>query len=114
MICEKEGHVGGESCSTCREHDFLKGLAQKRNERWGRNKKISFMARESQVTAFSELWESWVERWGKYDSVDHLIRMMATVESKVRDRESVELKPANARALGKVQFVKTSAPRLKD
>jgi hypothetical protein len=50
-----------------------------------RLKRISIMASTDQVEAFNELWSSWVERWGKNTAVDHLIRMMAHIEAKVRN-----------------------------
>jgi len=52
-----------------------------------RLKQVRFMADANQVQSFNAIWESWLDRWGKQAAVDHLIRLMGTVESRLRDKE---------------------------
>ena len=66
----------------------FKRAAQRRNENGVKRKMIRMYAEESQAVAFSELWESWVLRWNKVGAMDRLIRVMATVEARVRDQEN--------------------------
>ena len=72
------------------EKAVFKRAAQRRNENGVKRKMIRMYAEESQAVAFSELWESYVLRWGKTGALDHLIRLMALVEARLRDKERAD------------------------
>jgi hypothetical protein len=42
---------------------------------------IRMFAEIHQVEGFNEIWETWIERWGKSLSMDHLIRAMCVEEA---------------------------------
>jgi hypothetical protein len=52
-----------------------------------RLQKFSVMCDTKQVESLNVLWDAWVERWGKQHAVDELLRLMSTVESRLRDKE---------------------------
>ena len=52
-----------------------------------RLKRICFQADANQVVSFNALFESWIIRWGKQKAVDELLRFMALVEARLRDKE---------------------------
>jgi hypothetical protein len=49
--------------------------------------RISFMATKEQVESFNELFNAWVERWGKNKAVDVLLSMMSGIEARIRDAQ---------------------------
>jgi hypothetical protein len=55
-----------------------------------RLKRVCFMADEAQVEAFNIVWESWIERWGKTQAVDHLILLICRAEARYRDGEAAK------------------------
>lgn len=66
---------------------------QRRKENGVRLKRIFLQAEESQVAAFYELYNCWVERWGKTRALDEIIRFMAIVESRLQDKERANNRP---------------------
>lgn len=74
------------SLSEADKQAFLRA-AERRRERGIRLRRISLAAEESQVVAFNELYSAWVERWGKSGALDRVIRIMAGVETKLRDKD---------------------------
>jgi len=86
----KHGNPAGE-CSTCAEHQIYKAATERRKERGIKLKRISLMAEVSQVEAFHELFEVWVERYGKTGAVDVLLKLMAEVEVRIREAEKVDV-----------------------
>ena len=69
------------------EKQVFKDAALRRRDRGIRYKCIRLQADASQVEAFYELWESWIERWPKTKAVDILLRAMSTIEARMRDAE---------------------------
>jgi len=65
----------------------FKNATARRREAGIRLGRISFMATTEQVQSFNELWDSWVERWGKNKAVDILLSAMSGIEARVRDQE---------------------------
>jgi len=55
-----------------------------------RLKRIVLQADAHQVEDFNILWESFVERWGKREALNHLILIMARVEARLRDGENAK------------------------
>jgi len=58
---------------------------ERRKERWIKNKKIGFMADESQIEVFSMIYDGWCQRFGKEDAVDFLLSAMCEAEARLRD-----------------------------
>ena len=71
-----------------RDKEAFRRATKRRTDNGVKCKLIRMFAEESQVVAFNELWDSWTVRWGKVGALDRLIRVMATVEARVRDQEN--------------------------
>jgi hypothetical protein len=63
---------------------YKNGFEQRRLG-WEKRKKVSFMADESQVDGFAEVFEHWIARWGKSKAVDCLIAAICDAESRYQD-----------------------------
>jgi hypothetical protein len=72
---------------TPEQKETFKDASKRRRDRGIRLKQFAVRAEESQVIALSELYEAWLERWGKEDAIDRLIRMWAHAEARIRDQE---------------------------
>jgi hypothetical protein len=59
----------------------------RRKERGIRLRRICLLAEESQVVAFNEIWDSWCIRWTKQGAMDRLLRVMCSIEARMRDQE---------------------------
>ncbi len=70
------------------EKATFKRATERRRENGIRLKRITLLAQPSQVEGFTELFDSWVIRWGKSRALDELIRIMSIVEARIRDKEN--------------------------
>lgn len=76
------------------EKATFRAAGERRKKAGIRLKRVNFMADANQVASFNALLESWIERWGKQKAVDELLRLMSTVESRLRDKErSAQIRP---------------------
>jgi hypothetical protein len=72
------------------EKQTFQRAAARRRDNGVRLKLLRMFVEESQAVAFNEVWESWLLRWGKVGAMDRLIRLMCTVEARVRDQENAD------------------------
>jgi hypothetical protein len=52
-----------------------------------RLKRFAVLADANQVESLNQLWDSWVERFGKQGAVDRLLGMWSHAEARLRDKE---------------------------
>jgi len=69
------------------EKATFKRATDRRREAGIRLKRFTVLMESSQVEAINILWDAWVERFGKTRAIDELIRIMAHVEARLRDKE---------------------------
>jgi hypothetical protein len=69
------------------EKAIFKSAGERRKERGIVLRKFSFMAESNQVFALNELLDSWIQRFGKEQAIDHLIVLWGRVEARLRDKE---------------------------
>ena len=72
------------------EKATFKRATERRRENGIRLKRITLLAEPSQVAGFTELFDSWVIRWGKTRALDELIRIMSIVEARLQDKERAD------------------------
>lgn len=70
------------------EKATFKAATERRRLNGIRLKRITLLADASQVEAFTIIWSSWVERYGKNSAVDVLLRLMSTVEARIREEDA--------------------------
>jgi len=73
---------------TSEEKAAFKSATERRRANGIRLKRITLCAEASQVQGFNEIWEVWVERYGKNSAVDVLLRLMSTVEARIREEDA--------------------------
>ena len=115
MICEKKGHTGGENCVTCIEHAVWKSAFEKRKANGISKGYFRIDVGPEACVSLNDFFNGWCEVLGKRGAVDYMIVSMRKADEALRaSLDEKTAKPANAREVGGVQFVKTSAPRLRD
>ena len=65
----------------------FKAATERRLANGIRLKRFSVMCDASQVSALNDLWTGWIERFGKQKAVDVLLRLMTTVETRMREAD---------------------------
>ena len=69
------------------EKATFKAAAERRRANGIRLGRIRIDADASQVEAFNIVYEEWLKRWGKEKALDILLRAMASIEARMRDKE---------------------------
>lgn len=73
------------SCETCLLHAMFKANAARRVANGLKNGMLTVRADQSQIVAFNELWETWMDRWGKEKAMDAVIASMCDSEARYQD-----------------------------
>jgi hypothetical protein len=75
---------------TEQEKATFRAATERRKKCGIRLKRFSVMCDAHQVVGLNQLWDAWTERWGKQAAVDHLLKLMSTVEARLRDKERAD------------------------
>jgi len=67
------------------EKALFQAHTERRRERCIRLRKVSFFAEQHQVEGFFEIFDTWVERWGKEGASDMTVSAMCAAEARYRD-----------------------------
>lgn len=73
------------------EKSYWKGATERRKQNGIRLGKLSVMVEKEQVEGFLELYQTWIQRWGKSKATDALIAAMADFEARYQDLRQLVL-----------------------